>query len=93
MKRKVVVQETETTVYDELLAQDEYVTVMCLNYFYHGELVGVNGDSIVLNDAKIVYETGKFSEKGFKDAQSLCATETYIKKDCIESIHILPNKN
>ena len=69
------------------------VTIFSLNYIYTGKLLEVKKKSVVLEDAKIVYETGKFSEKGFKDAQSLCAKEYNISLGCIESFGVLENKN
>ena len=49
----------------------EKVTLLCMNYFYAGKLVGVNSNCVLLDDPKIVYETGEWSGKDWADAQSL----------------------
>lgn len=63
----------------------EKVLIMCMNYFYTGVLSGVNEDSIALNEAQIVYETGPFSNKKFKDSQNLPADEWFVRIETIES--------
>ena len=68
MKKLVNVVETNETAFESLMG--EQVTIFCLNYIYHGTLIGVNDENVLLKNPKIVYETGKFSENGFKDAQS-----------------------
>ena len=69
------------------------VTFFCMNYIYHGEVISSDKGRICLKNAKIVYETGKFENVGFKNAQDLCCNEYFIKKETIESFGILPNKN
>ena len=91
MKKIMNVVETNKDAYEELLG--EQVTFLCLNYIYHGELVGVNEETLLIKNPKIVYETGKFSDKKFKDAQSLCCDEFYIQKNAIESFGVLSLKN
>jgi len=64
----------------------ETVVLFCMNYFYTGKLIGVNTDDIILQDPKIIYETGPFSEKGWKDAQLLkFCDELYVRTASIES--------
>lgn len=63
----------------------EQVTIMCLNYIYTGKLSGVNSTRIKLTEAKLVYETGPWEEKGFKDAQELPGDGWYVQLSCIES--------
>ena len=63
----------------------ENVTIFCLNYIYHGRLVGVNDSCVKLEDPSIVYETGKFTDKDFKDIQSLNVESFYVAMNCIES--------
>jgi len=60
------------------------VLIFCFNYFYYGELVGVNESCIKLKDVYQVFETGAFSDSKFKDAQKL-ASEWYIQNSAIES--------
>ena len=47
------------------------ITLLCMNYFYTGKLVAVNKDFVELSDAAIIYETGEWTAKKWKDAQSL----------------------
>jgi len=60
------------------------VTLFCLNYIYTGKLVGVNSSFVKLEEAAIVYETGDFSEKNWKDAEQL-PNDWYVQTSCIES--------
>lgn len=64
------------------------VTFFCLNYIYAGKLVGVNKICVKLENAKIVYETGPFTDKKWKDAQPLPG-DWYIKMSSIESFGLL----
>ena len=60
------------------------VTFFCLNYSYTGTLVGVNDKDVKLADAAVVYETGAFTDKAWKDAQKL-PKEWYLRTATIES--------
>jgi len=60
------------------------VTFFCMNYIYAGKLIGINTKCIKLENAHIVYETGEYSDKKFKDAQKLNDT-FYLQIDTIES--------
>ncbi len=82
MKTLVKVQEIDGEGLVGLMGQT--VTLFCLNYIYAGKLVGVNDTCIKLENAHIVYETGAFSDKKFKDAQRI-ADEYYIQTSAIES--------
>ena len=62
----------------------ECVTLFCANYIYTGKLTGVNESCVLLTDAAIVYETGPFSDKKWKDAQEL-PDSWYVQIGCIES--------
>ena len=86
MKKLVKVEEVENEGLIGLMG--EIVTLFCLNYIYTGKLVGVNDKYVKLGGAKIVYETGAFTEKEWKDAQPL-PNNWYVQKDCIESFGIL----
>ena len=83
MKQIVTVTEVEGEGFESLLGQN--VLIFALNYIYTGELVGVNSTFVKIKGAKIVYETGPFSEKNYKDAQSLPASEWYVQTSAIES--------
>lgn len=82
MKKVVTVSEVEGEGLVKLL--NEQVMLFCMNYIYAGKLVGVNNTCVLLEDAKIVYETGELTSKSFKDAQSL-PHEVYIQTSAIES--------
>ncbi len=60
------------------------ITVFCMNYIYAGKLIGVNKTCIKLENAHLVYETGLFSEKKFKDAERL-NDNFYVQLNSIES--------
>jgi hypothetical protein len=63
----------------------ERVILFCANYFYTGKLSGVNKLTVKLDDPQIVYETGPFSDKQWKDAQSMHVPELYVRIPMIES--------
>mgnify|MGYP001558960186 CR=1 FL=1 len=67
---------------------DSVITLFCANYIYTGKLVGVNEDCVKLEKPSIVYETGAFSEKQWKDVQSL-PNQIYVMKTSIESFGIV----
>ena len=83
MKQVVTVTEVEGEGLEALL--NENVMLFGLNYIYAGKLVGVNSTFVKLENAKIVYETGAFGEKGYKDAQPLPGTSWYVQTSAIES--------
>lgn len=89
MKKIVQTIEVDGQGMEALLG--EKVTFFCLNYIIHGELVGVNATDVLIKDAYIVYETGAFNEKGFKDAQKL-APEWRVRIPAIESYGVFSNK-
>lgn len=64
------------------------VTFWCINYIYTGTVVEITDQYICLRDAAVVYETGAFSDKAWKDAQSL-PHEFYIMRDAIEGFGIV----
>jgi hypothetical protein len=67
---------------------DSVVTLFCANYIYTGKLTGVNEDCVLLEKPSIVYETGAFNEKNWKDAQAL-PNQIYIMKSSIESFGVI----
>lgn len=67
---------------NDLIGKD--VMLFCMNYIYYGTLSKVNDDCVLLKDASIVYETGAFSDKKFKDRQEL-PYHLYVKSNSIES--------
>lgn len=61
------------------------ITVFCNVYIYTGILAGVNDTCIKLEDAAVVYETGEFSSRNWKDAQKLPNGVWYVATGLIES--------
>ena len=86
MKRVVEVMEVDGEGLYALLGQE--VMIFCVNYIYAGNLTGVNSTCIQLTMPKIVYETGPFTEKGYKDSQSLPGAVHYIQLSAIESFGV-----
>ena len=64
------------------------VTFFCAVYIYTGKLVGVNNTCVKLTAPKIVYETGAFGDKSWKDAQAL-PNELYLQLGMIEAFGIV----
>ena len=69
-----------------LLGQN--VILICASYFYAGKLVGVDEQDVLLESAVLVYETGEWSAKTWKDAQPLPGGVWYVKIASIESYGI-----
>ena len=86
MKKSVQVVEVENEGF--LALMDEVITVFCMNYIYTGKLIGVNDSCILLDNPSIVYETGSFTEKKWKDAQSM-PNQFYIQLSSVESFGLL----
>lgn len=63
----------------------QQVTLLCMNYIYTGKLTGVNDRFVQLADPKIVYETGEWSSKDWKDAQPLPSKVVYVCLSAVES--------
>lgn len=82
MKKIVTVTEVDGEGLESLM--DEQVILLCMNYFYAGKLTGVNERFVLLEDAEIVYETGSFSDKAWKDAQKF-GQPLYVMIDKIEA--------
>jgi len=68
----------------------EHIMVFCANYIYCGILDGINNTFIKLTDAHIVYETGSFADKSYKDKQLLPSGVAYVMIHAIE--HFGPGK-
>lgn len=64
------------------------ITLFCGNYIYTGLLVGVNEMFVKLEKAAIVYETGKLTDKDWKDAQPL-PHDWYVMLGFVESFGVL----
>lgn len=86
MKKLVKVEEVEGEGLVGLMGQN--VTFFCAVYIYTGKLVGVNETFAKLESPKIVYETGAFTDKTWKDAQAL-PNEIYIQLSAVESFGVV----
>ena len=84
MKR--LVTEVENEGFEKLMG--ETVTLLCMNYFYNGKLIGVNDTCILISEPKIIYETGSWTDSNWKDAQVMGIGELYIQKAAIESFAV-----
>ena len=69
MRKLVEVVEVEGEGLNALMGEN--IILFCMNYFYAGKLVGVNTDCVLLEDGGIVYETGAFTDKNWKDFQRI----------------------
>lgn len=81
MKR--IIEETEGQGLESLLG--EKVLLLCANYFYTGKLTGVNETCVELTDPAIVYETGEWSAKTYKDEQKINVKKFFVRITAIES--------
>jgi hypothetical protein len=79
---KKLIQEVENEGMVSLLGKK--VMLMCMNYIYHGTLVGVNDTCVLLKNPSIVYETGAWLDTKWKDAQALPG-KLYVQVSAIES--------
>ena len=86
MKVLTHITETEREGFMSLIG--ETITCFCAVYIYTGKLVGVNNTCIKLESPKIVYETGPFNEKAWKDAQPLPNT-IYLQTGMIEAFGVV----
>lgn len=80
---KMIVENKEQEGLDALLG--EVIFIICACYIYTGKLVGVNVSCVKLEDPYIIYETGEWTEKKWKDAQKLPQKFHYIQTGMIES--------
>jgi len=86
MRKLVEVTEVQGEGFEALMG--ERITLFCLNYIYTGKLVGVNSSCILLENPSIVYETGDFQTKTWKDAQSL-PNNLYVQLSAVESFGVV----
>jgi len=84
MKKAVTVEVVEVANEGLISLLGRRVTFFCMNYIYTGTLEGVNDTCVLLTDPSIVYETGPFNTKEWKDAQKL-PNQLYLQTSAIES--------
>jgi len=80
--KKIIEVDSKAEGLESLLGED--VQIWCECYIYSGILEGVNTHDILLKDAKVVYETGKLTEAGYKDSQDIKG-KWYVRIAKIES--------
>ena len=83
---KKIIEVTDAQGLESLLGED--VLLLCSAYFYIGKLVGVNETCVELADPSIVYETGKWSDKGYTDVQKLHCKTFFVSRHAIESFGV-----
>ena len=77
-----VVNTTNNAELENLIGKN--VMIFCMSYIYTGKLVASNDRHILLENPAIVYETGEFTSKTFKDAQALPFNH-FICRSSVES--------
>jgi hypothetical protein len=77
------VKEVENEGFAALLGKN--VEIFCGVYIYAGKLVGVNQTCVKLENPHLVYETGAFTDKKYKDAQNMGREFHYVSMQLIES--------
>jgi len=82
MKKLVKVEEIAGEGLLALLGEN--VLIFGVNYIYAGKLVGVNDTCILLENGGIVYETGDFNNKSYKDFQKV-SDQLYVQLGAIEA--------
>lgn len=87
-----VTVETEEIIDTEggyITCLGKYVYIICDSYAYAGNLTGLNASTLELSDPHIVYETGPFFNKTWKDAQKLPTNLHHISLAKIESMCVV----
>ena len=82
----LTIKEDKSIGLNELLGRR--VTFFGAVYIYTGDLVALDKTFAKLENAAIVYETGAFNEKEWKDAQSL-PHPVLIRLSSVESVMVL----
>lgn len=79
---KKITEQVEGEGLQALLGEN--IVLFCANYIYAGKLIGVEDSDVLLDDAKIVYDTGELNAKSWNDAQALPGP-WYVRTAAIES--------
>ena len=82
---KVLVETKEVQEEGFLSLLGKNVEIFCGVYIYAGKLVGVNSTCVKLSNPHLVYETGGFLDKKYKDAQPMGREFHYVATTLIES--------
>ena len=86
MKKINLVGEKEGLGLSQLLGQR--ITLLCTNYFYTGVLAGVHETEVLLQQPAIVYETGAWTDKAWKDVQAL-PQDLYVRLSAVEAYGVM----
>jgi len=86
MQVLVETKEVKEEGFLSLLGQN--VEIFCGVYIYAGKLVGVNTTCVKLANPHLVYETGGFLDKKYKDAQPMGREYHYVATTLIESFGV-----
>ncbi len=84
---KTIIENVQGEGFEALIG--EVVTIFGAIYIYTGKLVGIDATCIKLENPSIVYETGSFTDKKWKDAQALPSKFLYIQVGMIESFGVV----
>jgi hypothetical protein len=85
---KIVTKIEENNEEGMLSLISQRITLFCVNYIYTGDLVGVSDVQVKLDNPAIVYETGAFSDKTWKDVQALPRT-IHVRLSAVESYDVV----
>lgn len=83
MKKIVTVTEVEGEGLMSFMGKR--IFIMAQSFFYVGTLTGVNTSCVLLEDAKVVLESGDFSKKGVAYAESVKGGRIYVQTSAIEA--------
>jgi hypothetical protein len=87
---QVVTEEISSIVDDNDAGYIEYLGkicyIQCSSYSYTGEVTGVNSTFIQVSNPSIVYETGPWNNKDWKDCQKLPTDKVTLNIAHIEAI-------
>ena len=59
----------------------------CARYIYYGKVKDMTQDYIELDEAQVIFETGKFKNSKADDAQDLPKNKLYVMRQAVESIY------
>lgn len=82
---KVLVETKEVQEEGFLSLLGKNVEIFCGVYIYAGRLVGVNDKCVKLGNPHLVYETGGFLDKKYRDAQPMGREFHYVSISFVES--------
>jgi hypothetical protein len=84
---KKVIEESEGTTIEQMLG--EKITFYCCRYIYTGVLKSIDEFSFQIDGAKIVYDTGEFTDPGWKDAEDFPKKVWNVTRQSVESFGAL----